>query len=475
MAVSPKLSIILRTTVPSLICVILVSWAFFFLIIPKIDQILMHQKKEKIKDLTDSVYELVNHYHERYESGELQEPEAKERVLERIRSMRYGPEKEDYFWVNNMQPEMIMHPYTTELEGEDLSDYTDRGGKRLFIEMVELVEEKGSGYIDYMWQWKDREDKIVEKLSYVTGFKPWNWIIGTGIYIEDVKAEIADITGSVTLILTIVIIIIASLSFFIVVNGIKTENIRQRTEDERKALIKDLERKNTEMERFTYTVSHDLRSPLITIKGFSGVLNEDIEKEKYESLLSYSKRIARAADKMKELLDSLLELSRIGRIVNPTERIDLNELINDVLESLSGLIEKKGINITIENRLPEVFADRARMTEVFQNILENAVKFMNGKETPRITIRSYKKGNMIFFEIEDNGRGIDKRYQDRIFGLFEQLDAEAEGNGVGLSLVKRIIDYHGGSVEIQSPGKGLGTTVVFSLPAKKKDDEDESR
>jgi len=279
----------------------------------------------------------------------------------------------------------------------------------------------------------------------------------------------------VTLILTIVIIIIASLSFFIVVNGIKTENIRQRTEDERKALIKDLERKNTEMERFTYTVSHDLRSPLITIKGFSGVLNEDIEKEKYESLLSYSKRIARAADKMKELLDSLLELSRIGRIVNPTERIDLNELINDVLESLSGLIEKKGINITIENRLPEVFADRARMTEVFQNILENAVKFMNGKETPRITIRSYKKGNMIFFEIEDNGRGIDKRYQDRIFGLFEQLDAEAEGNGVGLSLVKRIIDYHGGSVEIQSPGKGLGTTVVFSLPAKKKDDEDESR
>jgi len=146
-----------------------------------------------------------------------------------------------------------------------------------------------------------------------------------------------------------------------------------------------------------------------------------------------------------------------------------------VLESLSGLIEKKGINITIENRLPEVFADRARMTEVFQNILENAVKFMNGKETPRITIRSYKKGNMIFFEIEDNGRGIDKRYQDRIFGLFEQLDAEAEGNGVGLSLVKRIIDYHGGSVEIQSPGKGLGTTVVFSLPANKKDDEDESR
>jgi len=128
-----KLSIILKITIPSIICILLVVWSFFFLILPEMNESLMKQKKEKIKDLTQTVYQLVNHYHERVESGELSRAESQKRVLQRIDSMRYGPEKKDYFWVNDMTPVMLMHPYQKELIGEKLSDYEDPEGKKLFV------------------------------------------------------------------------------------------------------------------------------------------------------------------------------------------------------------------------------------------------------------------------------------------------------------------------------------------------------
>ena len=108
--------------------------------------------------------------------------------------MRYGPESKDYFWINDMQPRLIMHPYRTDLEGKDIAGFTDPSGKHLFVEVVRTVKNSGAGYVDYQWQWKDDPDRIVPKISYVKGFDPWGWIIGTGIYVEDVHTEIAAIT-----------------------------------------------------------------------------------------------------------------------------------------------------------------------------------------------------------------------------------------------------------------------------------------
>ncbi len=117
----------------------------------------------------------------------------------------------DYFWINDMHPRMVIHPYRTDLNGQDLSDYTDPEGKRVFVDFVDLVKRQGAGYMQYMWQWKDNKGRILPKLSYVKGFTPWGWIIGTGIYIDDVQAEIKAITRNLFEISLFILLIIALL------------------------------------------------------------------------------------------------------------------------------------------------------------------------------------------------------------------------------------------------------------------------
>jgi PAS domain S-box-containing protein len=236
---------------------------------------------------------------------------------------------------------------------------------------------------------------------------------------------------------------------------------------EREKLINELERKNAELERFTYTASHDLKSPLITIKGFLGFLREDAERGNIKRLETDIKRIGDAADKMQLLLNDLLELSRIGRSVNKSELIDLNVLIAEVLELLQGRVSggARPIGVHVEENLPQVYGDRPRLLEVWQNLIDNAAKFMGDQPEPQIQIGQDGKthdGLPIFF-VRDNGVGIDPRFTDRIFGLFNKLDARTEGTGIGLALVKRIIEFHGGRIWLESePGKG--TTFYFTLP-----------
>jgi len=236
---------------------------------------------------------------------------------------------------------------------------------------------------------------------------------------------------------------------------------------ERETLIAELERKNAELERFTYTASHDLKSPLITIKGFLGFLREDAERGNLKRLETDIQRISDAADKMQRLLNDLLELSRIGRSVNKTEWIDLNGMIPEVLELLHGRIAGGAmpIRVSVEENLPRVFGDGPRLLEVWQNLIDNAAKFMGDQLNPHIEVGQAEKaedGMPIFF-VRDNGMGIDPQFSDRIFGLFDKLDARTEGTGIGLALVKRIIEFHGGRIWVESE-LGKGSTFYFTLP-----------
>jgi PAS domain S-box-containing protein len=234
---------------------------------------------------------------------------------------------------------------------------------------------------------------------------------------------------------------------------------------ERETLINELEFKNAELERFTYTVSHDLKSPLITIKGFLGFLRQDTETGNLKRLDTDIQRISDAADKMQRLLSDLLELSRIGRLVNKSQPIDLNEMIPEVLELLHGRIHPGNIRVSVEEHLPQVYGDRPRLFEVLQNLIDNAAKFMGGQRNPHIEIGkegTSQDGSLILF-VRDNGIGIDPKFKDRIFGLFDKLDPRTDGTGIGLALVKRIIEFHGGKIWVESePGKGA--TFYFTLP-----------
>jgi PAS domain S-box-containing protein len=236
-------------------------------------------------------------------------------------------------------------------------------------------------------------------------------------------------------------------------------------EAEREKFIGELEAKNAELERFTYTVSHDLKSPLVTIKGFLGFLEQDIASGNSKRIQDDIWRINNAVLRMEQLLRELLELSRIGRLTNPSENIHFEELVSEAMEIVHGQLEAHRVTVHIQPDLPAVYGDRQRLTEVLQNLLDNAAKYMGDQADPQIEIgrrgEDAEHGQPIFF-IKDNGIGIAPEHHERIFGLFNKLDMGSEGTGIGLALVKRIIEFHGGRIWVESE-TGKGSTFLFTL------------
>jgi signal transduction histidine kinase len=233
----------------------------------------------------------------------------------------------------------------------------------------------------------------------------------------------------------------------------------------RKLLISELESKNAELERFTYTVSHDLKSPLFTIRGFLGYLEQDALSGDQTRLKSDIQRITDATDKMQRLLNELLELSRIGRLQNESTSFSLAELAHEAVELVHGRITARGVTVRIAPDLPMIYGDRPRLVEVLQNLLDNAAKFMGHQTDPCVEIGvtdETEPGGAVCYVL-DNGMGIAPEHFDRVFGLFNKLDPKTDGTGIGLALVKRIIEVHGGRIWVESE-VGKGSTFFFTLP-----------
>jgi signal transduction histidine kinase len=237
------------------------------------------------------------------------------------------------------------------------------------------------------------------------------------------------------------------------------------TEEELRERVKELEAKNTEMERFTYTVSHDLQSSLFSIQGFNTLALEDLELGNIENLKSSLKRIETAVTKMDCLLNDTLELSRIGRMINQPEDVPFREIVNEALELTSAHIKSSGAELSVANDLPTVHVDRMRIAELLVNLITNSIKYRDELRNPRIEI-GYRldSGDTVFF-VKDNGRGIDPSLHTQVFELFYQVDKSSAGTGAGLAIVKRIIEVHGGRIWIESE-KGEGCTVWFTLPVQ---------
>lgn len=241
---------------------------------------------------------------------------------------------------------------------------------------------------------------------------------------------------------------------------------RKKVEAEREALIAELEAKNTELEQFTYTVSHDLKSPLITINGFIGLLAKDLTAGDTQRIKADIARISDAAEKMGRLLEELLELSRIGRVVNPPEQLLFGELAQEAVELTAGRLAEANIKVDFASGLPTVFGDRSRIRQLIENLVDNAAKFMGDQSTPRIEIGTRLNDREIIFYVRDNGIGIDPKYHRKIFELFDKLDPKSNGTGVGLAIVKRIVETHGGRIWVESKGTGKGSTFCFTIPKR---------
>ena len=238
----------------------------------------------------------------------------------------------------------------------------------------------------------------------------------------------------------------------------------------------ELHQKNEELARFTYTASHDLKSPLVTIKTFLGYLELDARNQDAARMDKDLGYIRGAADKMSRLLDELLELSRVGRKMNPFVDAPLETVVQEALDLVAGRIAARGVTVRLTGEPVLLHGDRQRLVEVFQNLVDNAVKFLGDQAAPVVEIGAEPAGGEMVINVRDNGMGIDPRHQHKLFGLFEKLDSGAEGTGMGLALARRIVEVHGGRIWAESAGSGQGATFRFTLAKTKRqpaDKEDE--
>jgi PAS domain S-box-containing protein len=220
---------------------------------------------------------------------------------------------------------------------------------------------------------------------------------------------------------------------------------------------------NQELEQFTSIVSHDLQEPIRTIKSFLQLIDMRLDAQQNEELKTYIGKSIGAANRMRELIQNLLHYSQLSKGELVTEKVNVDDLINEALQNLRSSVEASGAEIIVDNELDTVEGDRIQLAQLIQNLLGNALKFTNGAK-PRIRIKAQKEDTHAKFAISDNGIGIAREDMHKVFEIFRRLNTEKTypGTGIGLAICKKIVDRHGGKIWPESE-KGKGTTFYFTL------------
>jgi PAS domain S-box-containing protein len=228
----------------------------------------------------------------------------------------------------------------------------------------------------------------------------------------------------------------------------------------------DLEKINKELDDFTYIISHDLKEPVRSIDAFSKFIITDFRDKLDEEGKFYLERIRMNTTLIQNLIEDLLEISRIEKKQNPYETVEISQVLEEVKFRFENRIKDKNVELIIHDNLPKIFCDRVRLTEVFANLVSNAIKF-NDKPKPVIEIGCSEKDGFYEFYVKDNGPGIDERYFEKIFEIFQRLGHRetTEGTGAGLTIAKKIVQMHKGKIWVESK-VGEGATFYFTIPIK---------
>jgi PAS domain S-box-containing protein len=216
-----------RIVLPSLVAIVLFVTAIWGMLLPSIETILIDRKRDTIRELTHTALSLLAEARREESAGELSRAAAQAKAKAYIGAIRYGQEGKDYFWIQDFKPVMIMHPYRLDLNGQDLSEFTDTRGIPIFVEFAKMVQRQKNGFVEYVWQWQDDPKLFAAKESYVTGFEPWGWIIGTGMYIDDVKKEIRSIEQNLVYILIGIVALVFVVLFINVRQSLSVEKKRR--------------------------------------------------------------------------------------------------------------------------------------------------------------------------------------------------------------------------------------------------------
>lgn len=252
----------------------------------------------------------------------------------------------------------------------------------------------------------------------------------------------------------------AHLGFAKVTRDITQQHEMQQTLQRLNAELAD---RNRELEAFVYTASHELKSPLVTILGFLGYLRRDAAEARYDRVSEFADHMSEAASRMRQSIDDLLQLSRVGRLLGESVPVDLDALLRDLVSVHTPEIVEHRIRTDIATPLPTVRGDALRLRQLLDNLLINAIKYGSGSPSPVITFAAHRVNDEMQISVTDNGKGIPPQYLERVFRLFERLDRDGDGTGVGLTLCRRIVETHGGRMWAESPASG-GARFIMTFP-----------
>jgi len=467
-----------RVVVPTVLTIILFISAFFFVIIPSIRENSMDRKREMIRELTTSAWNILAKFNNDEQKGFITRQQAQKQAIEQIKTLHYGQQLKDYFWINDMSPRMIIHPYRTDLNGKDLSDYVDPDGKKVFIEIVKVITENGSGYVNYKWQANDNSAIIIPKISYVKGFAPWGWVIGTGIYTEDVKAEI-DLLIQNVIAVSIVICMFNVLLFVNIIRVSYLTHKKQRAAEQELKKTKSslaLSEKMASLGTLSAMVAHEINNPLSGILSYAKLSTKYLEKGELnqstvDSVISNLSVIASETKRCGEIVKNLLLFAK--QSLGDVQPVHLNEIITLSTKVIDHSAKMKDIELKtdLDSGDDTIQCDPGAIQQILVSLIVNSLESSSqGKQI--IVKTSYKDKEKIQISVIDQGHGIDEKNLPFIFDPFFSTKDSNSSLGLGLSAVYGIVQQHSGNIQVESKiGRGTEFTIVLPRAYKKADAE----
>ncbi len=480
----------------------------------------IESQKSLIKDEINRVVDYIQHERLHYD-GDLKKLQAK--LLDRISKIRY--KKNQYIVVNKFDGTILAH-YKQKNIGKNMWNFTDKNGVKAVQETIKVSKNENGGYVNYVGSIRPSTGKPGKKINYSKSIPDWEWVVLTGVYIDDIETVISNKKtelkntlkshslkiAAVILFLFVAIILVTIYfskrikkdfdvftSFFeksavsnVIIDKDKLQieefirlsdsanhmaDERKQSEEKIKELNRTLEQRvemrtiqlasaNKELEAFGYSISHDLRAPLRAIDSFARILLEDHADRLDQEGKRILSVIENNVQKMGRLIDDLLAFSRLDRKKLKTLQVDMNQLTDELIGELKADFGERIVNFNIKP-LPDAKGDRAMLREVLFNLFSNALKFSGKRDRALIEISSGEDEHENIYYVRDNGVGFNMKYADKLFKVFQRLHSskEFEGTGIGLALAQRIVNKHGGRIWAEG-AVGKGATFYFSLPKK---------